>query len=182
MPARSRLALLALALLFSSVRISPAAPVPAPSPPDRAQAITPESFLGFPVGADRKVADYGQINRYFEALDRASGRVALDTLGRTTLGRPLVMAVISSPANLRELERWRGVARRLADPRGLPPEEAERLIAQGTSLMTNRAAVVEIDLGSGHVVLFGPRVQHRAQLVGTCRFLFNALYLGAMTP
>jgi hypothetical protein len=54
--------------------------------------------------------------------------------------------------------------------------------AQGTDRLTGRAAVVEVTLGRGRVVLFGPRVQHRAQMVGTYKFLFNALYRGAMTP
>ena len=152
MPARSRLALLVLALFFSSAPASPASPVsPAPAPPAGAREITPESFLGFPVGADRKVADYGQINRYFEALDRASDRVALDTLGRTTLGRPLVMAVISSPANLRGQERWRSLARQLADPRGLPPEEAERLISEGKVILLVTCSIHSTEIGASQM-------------------------------
>jgi hypothetical protein len=64
------------------------------------------------------------------------------------------------------------------------PEYPDQVVASGwalgTTLVTGRAAVVEAGLGSGRVVLFGPRVQHRAQMTGTYRFLFNALYLGAM--
>jgi hypothetical protein len=66
------------------------------------------------------------------------------------------------------------------------PEYEDQVVAsgwaQGPSLMTGRAAVVEAGLGRGRVVLFGPRVQHRAQMVGTYKLLFNALYLGAMAP
>jgi hypothetical protein len=47
--------------------------------------------------------------------------------------------------------------------------------ADGTENMTGRGAIVEARLGKGRVVLFGPRVQHRAQMVGTYKFLFNAL-------
>jgi hypothetical protein len=54
--------------------------------------------------------------------------------------------------------------------------------AQGAELMTGRAAVVEVDLGRGHVVLFGPRIQHRAQMVGTFKLLFNALYGSVLQP
>jgi len=63
------------------------------------------------------------------------------------------------------------------------PEYADQVVesgwARGTELMTRRAAVVEVDQGRGRVVLFGPRVQHRAQMVGTYKLLFNALWLGA---
>jgi hypothetical protein len=50
--------------------------------------------------------------------------------------------------------------------------------ADGTENMTDRAAIVVAQLEKGRVILFGPRVQHRAQMVGTYKFLFNAL-LGA---
>ena len=66
------------------------------------------------------------------------------------------------------------------------PAYPDQVVASGWALgagrLTGRAAVVEVTLGRGRVVLFGPRVQHRAQMVGTYKFLFNALYRGAMTP
>ncbi len=37
-----------------------------------AQVPTPESVIGWKPGADYKLADYGQIRAYFEALDLAS--------------------------------------------------------------------------------------------------------------
>jgi hypothetical protein len=78
---------------------------------------SPEEVLGFPVGADRKLADWGQIAGYFRELSRDSDRILLEDLGETTEGRPLLMAVISDPANLGQLERYRRIQKRLADPR-----------------------------------------------------------------
>src|SRR5262249_21476537 len=92
---------------------------------------TPESFLGFKAGADRKLADYGQITRYFEQLDAGSHRVSVRVLGETTLGRKLIMAMISSPENLRDAARYQTIAQRLADPRGLGDDEARRLVLDG---------------------------------------------------
>ena len=43
--------------------------------------------------------------------------------------------------------------------------------------MAGRGAVVEAKSGGGRVVLMGIRPQHRAQSLGTFRFLFNALYI-----
>jgi len=48
----------------------------------------------------------------------------------------------------------------------------------GEEHIANRAAVVSVGLGEGHVVLLGFRVQHRAQTHGTFKLLFNPL-LGA---
>jgi hypothetical protein len=43
---------------------------------------TPQTFLGHAVGADKKLADYGQIVRYFETFDRESPRLSLVRLGK----------------------------------------------------------------------------------------------------
>jgi hypothetical protein len=45
--------------------------------------------------------------------------------------------------------------------------------------MAGRAAVVQVDLRPGRIVLFGLRPQHRAQTHATFPMLFNALYLSA---
>jgi hypothetical protein len=71
-----------------------------------------------------------------------------------------------------------GVDRSVA---GRYPTYADEVVAsgwaEGTERMAGKAAVVEADLGKGRVVLFGPRVQHRAQTPGTYKLLFNALLL-----
>ena len=133
------LALLSSAVLASSV---PAAPPP-----------TPESVLGFRVGADRKLADYGQIVRYFEALDQGSDRLQLQKLGKSVLGREMVMAVISSEANLRDADRYRTIARRLADPRGLDPAEAERLIAEGKAIVLVTCNIHSSEIGASQMAM-----------------------------
>src|SRR5207237_10802554 len=69
----------------------------APRPP------SPRDVLGFTPGDDRQIADWTQIRDYFARLDRMSDRVLLQTIGETTLGKPLVVAFISAPQNIREL-------------------------------------------------------------------------------
>ena len=86
--------------------------------PTAARPASPEEFLGWPVGTDRKMADYHQIVDYLESLEDASDRLTLLRLGETTLENTFVVAVISSAENLRNVERYREIARRLADPRG----------------------------------------------------------------
>ena len=59
------------------------------------------------------------------------------------------------------------------------PEYPDRVVASGwaagTPHMAGRAAVVEARLGKGRVVLFGPRIQTRGQMLGTFKMLFNAI-------
>jgi zinc carboxypeptidase len=114
---------------------------------------TPDAFLGFRVGADRKLADYGQIVRYFEALDQGSDRLTLHRLGKTVLGRDLVMAVISSEANLKDADRYKTIARRLADPRGLGPDEAERLVAEGKVIVLVTCNIHASEIGASQMAM-----------------------------
>ncbi len=47
----------------------------------------------------------------------------------------------------------------------------------GEELLRNRAAMLEIPVEKGRVVLYGFRVQHRAQTQGTFKLFLNALLL-----
>ena len=84
---------------------------------------TPSEFLGFQVGADRQLADYRQIVSYFKALAADSKRVRLQNLGPTTLGNEMILVMISSEENLNQLQKYKDIARQIADPRGLTPAQ-----------------------------------------------------------
>ena len=92
---------------------------------------SPEEFLGHKVGADRKLADYGQIRAYFDKLDSESDKIKILTIGKTTLGKPMIMAVITSAANMDQLDVYRSIAKKLRDARNLTPEEAKKLARKG---------------------------------------------------
>src|SRR5437588_5541683 len=66
----------------------------------------PREVIGFAPGDDRHLASWSQIVDYFKRLAQTSNRLRLEDLGKTTLGRPFVVAVISSPANLAKLDRF----------------------------------------------------------------------------
>src|ERR1700712_1441859 len=97
---------LAAALLFASTARAQAPSIP-----------TPASVIGFEPGTDRKLPEWRQVVAYFEALDRASPRVTVRSLGRTTLGRPFIAAFIGDSATLADLPRYQEIQRKLADPR-----------------------------------------------------------------
>ncbi len=115
-----------------------------------AQIPAPADYLGFEPGEDYKLADFAQISGYFQTLDRASERVKLVEFGRSSEGRPMYVAFISSPENLAALERWRDVSRRLALGEA-GKEEARELAREGK-------AIVWIDSGL-HATEVAP-VQH----------------------
>lgn len=122
-----------------------AAPAAAPAP----ALPTPASVLGFEPGADRKLPTWQQVVDYFAALDRASPRLTLRTLGRTTLGRPFVAAFIADSATLAELPRYAEVQRLLADPRLLTGGEAQRrrLLADGKVVVLVTSSIHSTEVG-----------------------------------
>ena len=98
----------------------------------RAVPPSPRSVLGFTPGDDRTIADWRQITDYFARLDKASDRVLVQTLGQSTLQRPIIAAFISARENLLALNKYRDIQRRLADPRTIQTElERERLVSDG---------------------------------------------------
>jgi zinc carboxypeptidase len=141
MKTSTRIALAAI-LLAGSVSLARAASVP-----------TPSEFLGFEVGADRKLADYRQIARYFQALKAASPRVEIENLGKTTLGEDMFLAAISSEENIRNLKRIREIARRLADPRGLSETEAAALEKEGKLVLLVTCNIHSTEIGASQMAM-----------------------------
>lgn len=92
---------------------------------------SPDTFLGHEVGADRKLADYNQIQAYFQKLDQESGKIKVLTIGKSTLNKPMIMAVITSQANMTRLDTYRNISKQLRDARGLNDEQARNLSREG---------------------------------------------------
>ncbi len=89
-----------------------------------------KEHFGFTPGDDRKLADYGQIVSYFQKLSKASDRMRWVEFGKTSEGRPMYAAFISSPQNLRRLERLKDINRSLALAL-YEPEQARKALGEG---------------------------------------------------
>jgi Zinc carboxypeptidase len=97
---------------------------------------SPKSVLGFTPGDDRTIADWAQITDYFARLDKASDRVKVQTIGQSTLNRPMIVAFISAPENLLALNNYQEIQRKLADPRTISSDsERDRLIRDGKTVV-----------------------------------------------
>jgi len=101
------------------------------------QVPSPDSVLGFHPTGDRTIADWKQITDYFTKLDKASDRMLVREIGRTTEDRPMIVAFISSPSNIRNLEKYRQISAKLADPRLVRDSaEADDLVKNGKTIVS----------------------------------------------
>ena len=145
-----------------------------------AQKVTsPKEQFGFSIGDDYKLANYTQFEAYFRKLAKESNRMKLVEMGKTAEGRTQLMAIISSPANLAKLERYKEISRKLAFAEGVSEAEARALAKEGK-------AVVWIDGGLHATEVLGAAqlIETVYQLVSksdaeTMRFLDDCIILAA---
>src|SRR5687767_6586572 len=102
---------------------------------------SPEKFFGFRMGADRKLANWDRLLEYYGTLAKASNKVKLVELGKSSEGRPYIALFISSPANLAKLDHYKALNARLADPRGLADAAAKKLVAEAKAVVIQSFAL-----------------------------------------
>ena len=153
-------------------------PVPQASTQSTAAPITtPQQQFGASIGDDYFLATYTQLEAYWKKLDRESDRMQLADIGRTEEGRTQWMAIISAPENLKQLDRYKDISRRLSLAEGLTDDQARALAAEGK-------AVVWIDGGLHATEVLGAQqlIENVYQLVSrsdteTLRFLRDVIVL-----
>ncbi|MFQ6113144.1 MAG: M14 metallopeptidase family protein [bacterium] len=109
---------------------------------------SPEEVFGFRMGADRKLIDWDQIVGYFSTLDKSSDKIMVQELGKTTLGNPFILAIISSANNLKNLERYKAIQQQLANPYELSEEQAKGLIEEGKAVVLVSLNIHSTEIGS----------------------------------
>ncbi len=134
-----RLKLSAAALLVAAWTAFGAAPVP-----------SPEKHFGHAMGADRSMLDWDKVVSYFQSLERASGRIHVEEYGRSTEGRPLVVAIIAAPETIKALPRYIDIQRRLADPRKTSQSQAEELLTKGKAIVLITCSIHSTEIGATH--------------------------------
>jgi hypothetical protein len=122
------------------------------------EVLPPAEVLGFEPGEDMKLADWDMIHRYFVELSGASDRVHIESIGKSTQGREMILAAISSTENMAGLDRIKEGMRRLADPRGLDEKEAAALIERLPAVLFVGCAQHSTEIGSTQMSM---RLAHR---------------------
>ena len=112
-----------LCLVFVQLNIAKAQSLP-----------SPKDHFGFNIGDDYQLANYTQTEVYFKKLAE-SNRVQMVDMGLTEEGRHQWMIIVSSPENIKNLNRYKDIAQKLAHSEGLTDEQAHALASEGKAIV-----------------------------------------------
>ncbi len=114
---------------------------------------TPSEFLKISIGGNGVLASYDEIVGYWRALDALSDRINVQELGKTTMGRPYVAAIVTSPANQKRLDEYRTINNRLYDARLTTESDAQSLIARGKTIVAIQMGIHSDEVGAPQLSL-----------------------------
>lgn len=112
---------------------------------------SPEQFLGYKVGADYKLADYVTITNYFKYLSENSDKIKFEIIGKTTLGKDMFMAVISSAENMKNIDKYKEIVKQLSDPRKLNDDQAKTLAQEGKTIVLVTCNIHSTEIASAQM-------------------------------
>jgi len=117
-----------------------------------AQIPSPEQFFGFPMGTDRRLAHWDDMVEYYRTIAEKSDRVLVEELGKTTMGAPYLLLVVSTPETIRELPRFKAMQQQLANPRRTSAEAAEVIAQTGKAVVLVGANVHSTEIGTSQMM------------------------------
>ena len=97
--------------------------------------------------------DWDKVVGYFHVLAGASDRILVEELGKTAEGRPFIAATMAEAATLKNLDRYRDIQQRLADPRKTTPAQADELIPQGKTVVLITCSIHATEIASTHTAV-----------------------------
>jgi hypothetical protein len=89
---------------------------------------SPLKFLGRVVGTPGELTYAKDIHRYYEAIDKASDRIAMWNIGKTEEGRDMVVLAVADEATIKGIDKYKAMIASLTDPRRTTEEQAQQLI------------------------------------------------------
>jgi hypothetical protein len=114
---------------------------------------SPLKVLGYVPGTVGKLSKVAEVTRYFRALDAASPRVQVFSIGTSDDGREMILAAIADEEVMGRLEEYKGMTARLADPRRLDPAERARLVRDAKPIYWLTGSIHSPETGSPEMLM-----------------------------
>src|SRR5881227_1694158 len=114
---------------------------------------SPLKFLGRIPGKPGELTYAKDINRYYEALAKASPRAKFWKIGQTEEGRDQVLLAISDEATIKDLDKYKDIAAKLGDPRKVTEEQARDLIKTGKPIYWAASGIHSPETGGPEMLI-----------------------------
>jgi zinc carboxypeptidase len=113
----------------------------------------PDTYLGHIIGAPDVLDHVEQINGYMRLLAGKSPRVRVFSMGMSEEGREMILVAVADEATIQNLDRYKQITARLADPRGLSEADAQALIQQGKPIYWADGSIHSPESGSPEMLM-----------------------------
>jgi hypothetical protein len=124
--------------------------MPVPTDP---KVPSPLKFFGYIPGENGKLTYHADVVRYLEALQKASPRVKLWTIGKSEEGRDMVAVAIADEATIKNLQHYKDITAQLTDPRKTSDAVAKQLIATGKPIYYASGSIHTPEPGSVEMLM-----------------------------
>lgn len=121
--------------------------------PASAKVPTPLKFFGYIAGAEGHLTYSEDVNRYMRALEAASPRVKVFSIGKSEEGREMIVVAVGADDTIAHLDRYRDITKRLADPRSLTDADASKLVADGKPIYYITGSIHSPETGSPEMLM-----------------------------
>src|SRR5215813_10833481 len=114
---------------------------------------SPLKFLGRIPGKPGELTYAKDIQRYYEALAKASPRARFWKIGTTEEGRDQVLLAIADEATIKDLDKYKDIVAKLGDPRKVTDEQARELIKTGKPLYWAASGIHSPETGGPEMLI-----------------------------
>ena len=114
---------------------------------------TPLDVLGHIAGAADVLSYSHEVHKYMRALADASPRVKVFPGGISEEGREMILVVISDENTIQNLEKYKEINAKLADPRKISEQEAQQLISETKPIYWATGAMHSGETGSPEMLM-----------------------------
>jgi hypothetical protein len=114
---------------------------------------SPLKFFGRIPGTPGELTYAKDINRYYEALAKASPRAMFWKIGQTEEGRDQVVLAIADEATIKQLDKYKATLASLTDPRKTTEQQARELIKTGKPIYWINSGIHSPETGGPEMLL-----------------------------
>jgi len=114
---------------------------------------TPLEVLGHIVGAPDVLSYSHEVYKYMRELAKASPRVKVFDIGKTEEGRDWIVVAVADEQTIKNLEKYKTINAKLADPRKISESEAKDLIKQAKPMYWATGGMHSSETGSVEMLM-----------------------------